>query len=39
MDEKTAEQLLEMMKDEENTLREAIKQQNRARQRRVEKDW
>jgi len=39
MDEKTAEQLLQMMADEEKGLRDAIKQHQRSRQPRVEKDW
>ena len=39
MDEKTAEQLLQMMADEEKGLRDAIKQHQRSRHPRVEKDW
>ena len=39
MDEETAEQLLQMMADEEKGLRDAIKQHQRSRQPRVEKDW
>ena len=39
MDEKTAEQLLQIMADEEKGLRDAIKQHQRSRQPRVEKDW
>lgn len=39
LDQKTAEQLLEIMANEENKLRDEVKRYNRARQPRVEKDW